>query len=58
MINSFKYFEPGMRLLFFGLLVLVLLLGLSCTPYNNEYEKSLYDEFSILNNSNEEFSYS
>ena len=57
MINAFKYFEPGMRLLFFCLLVLVLLLGLSCTPYNNEYEKSLYDEFSILNNSNEEFSY-
>lgn len=58
MNNAFKYFELRMRLLFLGLLALVLLLGLSCTPYNNEYEKSLYDEFSILNNSNEEFSYS
>lgn len=49
-----------MRFLFLTVLSLVLLLGSSCapTPYNNEYEKSLHDKFSNLNDSKKEFSFS
>lgn len=53
----FKCFKIINKNLLLSAISLILLLTVACNPYNNEYEKSLGEKFSILNKSNREFKF-
>ena len=53
----FKCFKIIKKNLLLSAISLILLLTVACNPYNNEYEKSLGEKFSILNKSNLEFDF-